>query len=89
MYQWRPSQWLKWAPLTVLPFIASYAIQTNSLVEDIGKRAQAAAGDWAKVVLDGRDVVLSGDAKSIALLDVAVKAVAGTYGVRSVDAKAV
>ncbi len=89
MYQWRPSQWLKWAPLTVLPFIASYAIQTNSLVEDITNRAQAAAGDWAKVVLDGRDVVLSGDAKSKALLDDAVKAVAGTYGVRTVDAKAV
>ena len=85
MYQWRPSQWIKWAPLTVLPFIAGSWLQTGGLVDDVAARAEAAAGDWAKVVLDGRDVVLSGEVKSKAILSDAVKAVAGTYGVRTVD----
>ncbi len=86
MYQWQPSKWIKWAPvLAGLPFLAGGWLQTEGLVKDITARTQAAAGDWAKVEFDGRDAKLSGEVPSQAAIDAAVKAVADTYGVRTVD----
>jgi outer membrane protein OmpA-like peptidoglycan-associated protein len=85
MYQWRPSQWVKWAPLTILPFVAGSWLQTGGLVDDVVARAQAAAGDSVKVGIDGRDVTLSGQVTGQDSLDAAVKAVWHTYGVRTVD----
>ncbi len=85
MYQWRPSQWLKWAPLTILPFVAGAWLQTGDMVDDIVARAQAAAGVGAKIAVDGRDVVVTGEVASQAVLDSATKAISDTYGVRTVD----
>jgi large repetitive protein len=86
MYKWQPSKWIKWAPVMAgLPFLAGGWLQTGDLVSDVTARAQAAAGDWAKVETDGRDVKLSGNVTGQVALDAAVKAVADTYGVRTVD----
>jgi outer membrane protein OmpA-like peptidoglycan-associated protein len=86
MYQWQPSKWIKWAPVMAgLPFLAGGWLQTDGLVTDLTARAQAAAGDWAKVEFDGRDAKLSGTATSQEALDAAVKAVVDTYGVRIID----
>ena len=86
MYQWQPSKWIKWAPvLAGLPFLAGGWLQTEGLVKDMTARTQAAAGDWAKVEFDGRDAKLSGEVASQSAIDAAVKAVADTYGVRTVD----
>jgi hypothetical protein len=82
MYQWRPSQWLKWAPLTILPFVAGAWLQTGGLVDDIVTRAQAAAGVGAKIAVDGRDVVVTGEVASQAVLDSATKAISDIYGRR-------
>ena len=86
MYQWQPSKWIQLAAVGAgLPFLAAAVIQTNSLVQDVSTRAMAAAGG-ANVVFDGRDAKLSGEIASQDALDAATKAVAGTYGVRTVDA---
>ena len=89
MYQWRPSQWLKWAPLTILPFVAGAWLQTGGMVDDIVSRAQAAAGVGAKIAVDGRDVVVTGEVASQAVLDSATKAISDTYGVRTVNTSGV
>jgi outer membrane protein OmpA-like peptidoglycan-associated protein len=87
MAKCRPSKWIPWAPLVALPLLASYLTTTGGLVDDVKARAtQALAGDltsWAKVESDGRDVTLQGTAPSQEAVDAAVKAVAGTYGVRT------
>ena len=86
MYQWQPSKWIQLAAVGAgLPFLAAAVIQTNSLVQDVSSRAMAAAGG-ANVVFDGRDAKLSGELASQDALDSVTKAVAGTYGVRTVDA---
>lgn len=90
MYQWQPLKWIKWAPVMAgLPFLAGGWLQTDGLQKDITARALAAAGDWAKVEFDGRDATVSGQVTGQAALDAAVKAVADTYGVRTVDVSGV
>jgi outer membrane protein OmpA-like peptidoglycan-associated protein len=86
MYQWQPSKWIKWAFLAGLPLLAAHITSTDSLVKDITMRAQSAAGDGTKVELDGRDAKLSGSVIGQEAFDAAVKAVANTYGVRTIDA---
>jgi outer membrane protein OmpA-like peptidoglycan-associated protein len=86
MSKCRPSKWV--IPAIVgagLPLLCAYAISSKGVVDDVNARATAALGaDWAKVVTDGRDATISGTAPSQEALDAAVKAVAGTYGVRTV-----
>ncbi len=85
MYQWQPLTWLKVATVGAgLPWVAASLFNTSSLVTDITTRAQAAAGDWAKVQLSGRDATLTGTATSQDAVDAAVMAVMGVYGVRTV-----
>ena len=85
MYQWQPMTWLKVATVGVgLPWVAASLFNTSSLVTEITTRAQAAAGDWAKVQFEGRDATLTGTATGQDAVDAAVKAVMGTYGVRTV-----
>ena len=87
MYQWQPLSWLKVATVGAgLPWVAASLFNTSALVTDITTRAQAAAGDWAKVQLNGRDATLTGTATGQDAVDAAVKAVMGTYGVRTVIA---
>ncbi len=85
MYQWQPLTWLKVATVGAgLPWVAASLFNTSSLVTDITTRAQAAAGDWAKVQFSGRDATLTGTATSKDAVDAAVMAVMGVYGVRTV-----
>ena len=85
----RPSKWLLYSPVVVLPFVAAISLSTGSTLEDISGRATlslaAVGADWSKITFDGRDVTLSGDAPSAAALDAALKAIAGTPGVRVVS----
>jgi large repetitive protein len=89
MAKCRPSKWVPWAFVGAgLPLLAAYAINTNGLTSDINSRAASALSAneqtaWAKVEANGRDYVLQGTAPSQEALDVAVKTVAGTYGVRT------
>jgi outer membrane protein OmpA-like peptidoglycan-associated protein len=89
----RPAKWILWAPLAALPFLAAWWLNSGSLesklTESAGARLKSAGADWAKVEVDGRDALLAGDAPGRSLIDEAVKAVAGTYGIRRVDASAV
>lgn len=89
MYKCRPSKWFLLAPVFAgLPWLAASWLSSGAAVNDVQTRAAAALGavgaPWATVNMDGRDVILSGDAPSQDALDAAVKAVAGTYGVRTV-----
>ncbi len=85
MYQWQPLTWLKVATVGAgLPWVAASLFNTSSLVTDVTTRAQAAAGDWAKVQFSGRDATLTGTATSKDAVDAAVMAVMGVYGVRTV-----
>ncbi len=90
MYRWQPGKWLQYAIVGAgLPWVAAGWLSSDSLMSDISHRAAAAAGDWAKVELDGRDARISGTATSQDIADNAAKAVASTYGVRTVDASGV
>ena len=88
----RPSKWIKYAPVAALPLLAAWALNTNSMQQDVLSRSaeglKAAGAEWAKVALDGRDATLSGDSLTQASIDAAVKSVAGTYGVRRVEVRA-
>ena len=90
MYHWQPSKWLILAPVMAgLPLLAAYVTQTGKLVEHISTEAQKSAGEWSKVEVNGRDAKIEGQVPDQQSLDAAVKAVAGTYGVRTVDSSAV
>ena len=88
----RPSKWLLYAPVSALPLLAAWVINTEPLQQDILDRAAAslksAGADWAKISLSGRDAEIAGDAKSAGDIEAAIKAVAGTYGVRLVESGA-
>ncbi len=86
MYAWQPTKWLILAPVMAgLPLLAAYVTQTSNLVDSLTVKTQKAVGDWSKVQVDGRDVKIEGQVPDQAALDAAVKAAAGTYGVRLVD----
>ncbi len=90
MYQWQPLKWLVLAPVMAgLPTLAGFVLQTSTLQNQISTQAQKAAGDWAKLQLNGRDITISGQVNDQKSLDTAVKSVLGTYGVRSVDVASV
>ena len=85
MFYWQPSKWVQYAVVAALPWGAASWLNTDSLVTDISTRAAAAAGDWAKVSLDGRDATITGSAPSQAEADSITGAIATTYGIRTVD----
>lgn len=88
----RLSKWILYSPVAVLPFLAAMVVSTGPAVEDVASRARASlaasGATWASVSLDGRDARLSGDAPDSESIDKAIAAVAGTYGVRRVEAAA-
>jgi outer membrane protein OmpA-like peptidoglycan-associated protein len=90
MAKCRPTKWVPWALLGAgLPLLAAYVTGTASLSDDIKSRAgQLLSANeqtaWAKLDNTVRDTQLSGTAPSQEALDLAVKTVAGTYGVRTV-----
>lgn len=85
-----PRKWLLWAPLAALPLLAAYWLNSNGLehklAEAAGANLSSIKADWAKLSFDGRDAVLEGNAPGRKAIDEAVSAVAGTAGVRRVDA---
>ncbi len=85
MFYWQPSKWVQYAVVAALPWGAASWLNTDSLVTDISSRAAVAAGDWAKVSLEGRDATITGSAPSQAAADSVIAAVATTYGIRTVD----
>lgn len=73
-----------------LPLLAALWLNGKGMEAKLTEAATAslkgAKGDWAKLSFDGRDARLEGDAPGRILIDEAVKAVAGTQGVRRVEA---
>ncbi len=93
MWKPRPGKWLLWAPpMVVMTTLAAHMLNTGALIRDISARTTeqlfAIGANWAAASLNGRDVTLTGDAPSQQAIDSAVKALAGTYGVRTVAARA-
>ena len=90
MAKCRPAKWVPWALLGAgLPLLAAFVTGTASLNDDIKSRTgQLLSANeqtaWAKVENNVRDYQLSGTAPGQQALDLAVKTVAGTYGVRTV-----
>lgn len=84
----RPSKWALYTPIAVLPFLAALFLQGKAVHDGIADRAiSALAGagiTWAKVDVDGRDAILSGDSPDEAQRAAAVAAVGGAEGVRLV-----
>jgi outer membrane protein OmpA-like peptidoglycan-associated protein len=85
-----PRKWLLWAPLAALPLLAAYWLNSDRLERRLtqasGANLATIKADWAKLSFDGRDALLEGNAPGRKAIDDAVKAVAGTAGVRRVDA---
>src|SRR5262245_28766817 len=86
-----PRRWLLWAfPMAGLPFLLALWLNGKGIEAKLtaaaGDNLTAAKADWAKVTFNGRDGLLTGDAPGRAAIDEAMKAVAGTEGVRRVDA---
>ena len=85
----RPSKWVLYAPVAVLPFLAAVFVEGRGLQDDVAGRAlgnaQKAGANWATIRVEGRDVVLAGDSPSAEQRDAALAAAIGTYGVRLVD----
>jgi outer membrane protein OmpA-like peptidoglycan-associated protein len=71
-----------------LPFVAASWLTSGPAINDVQNRAAgalaAAGAPWAAVNMDGRDAILTGNAPGQDAIDAAVKAVAGTWGVRTV-----
>ena len=93
MWKPRPGKWLLWAPpMVVMTTLAAHMLNTGALTRDISARTTeqlfAIGANWAAASLNGRDVTLTGDAPSQQAIDSAVKALAGTYGVRTVATRA-
>lgn len=93
MWKPRPGKWLLWAlPMVALPILAAIWLNTSSLMRDISTRSTeqlfAIGANWAVPTFDGRDVTLGGDAPSQQAMDSAVNALAGVYGVRTVNNRA-
>jgi outer membrane protein OmpA-like peptidoglycan-associated protein len=90
MAKCRPSKWVPWALLGAgLPLLCAGWLYSDSMEESVASRAgKALSGQaetaWAKVDINGRDLVIAGTAPSQAAIDLAVKTVAETDGVRTV-----
>ena len=89
----RPARWLVWAPMAVLPFLAAWQLNSENLERELAARAEsslaAAGAAWAKADFDGRDAILSGEAPDEGASAAASHVVAGTPGVRFVDAASI
>ncbi|QIG51089.1 OmpA family protein [Nordella sp. HKS 07] len=87
-----PRKWLYWAPLAVLPFLGALWLNSapieRKLTEAAGASLSGIKADWAKLSFDGRDARLEGSAPGVRAVEDAVKAVAGTEGVRRVESSA-
>ncbi len=85
-----PRRWLLWAPVALLPFLAALWLGSPAIDRQLADAAQSSlsrvSADWVKLNFDGRDARIEGDAPGRIAIDEAVKAVAGTVGVRRVDA---
>lgn len=85
-----PRKWLYWVPLAGLPFLAALWLNSTpierKLTDAAGASLAGIKADWAKLSLDGRDARLEGQAPGLRAIEDAVKVVAGTEGVRRVDA---
>lgn len=86
-----PRKWLLWAiPMAGLPLLAALWLNGKGIETGLAAASKeslaAAKADWAKVSFAGRDALLEGDAPGRSAIADAVKAVAGTEGVRRVDA---
>jgi len=85
----RPSKWILYSPVAVLPFLAALFVEGRGLQDDVARRVAdnvaKAGGSWATSSVEGRDVKLAGDAPSAAQMDAAIAAAVGTYGVRRVE----
>lgn len=89
--------WPKWLfPWAILPLglgAAALLFNSDSLEDKLKGAAdsQLASGgaQWAAVTMDGRDAMLTGEAPEQAAIARAAELVAGTYGVRRVDASGV
>jgi hypothetical protein len=85
----RPSKWVLYSPVAVLPFLAALFVEGRGLQDDVARRVAdnvaRAGGSWATSSVEGRDVKLAGDAPSAAQMDAAIAAAVGTYGVRRVE----
>jgi outer membrane protein OmpA-like peptidoglycan-associated protein len=91
MYRWKPSKWLKWAPVMAgLPALAAYTISSPQLWSEVEGKVKALAqeaGGAIEVKVDRRDVTLKGEAPSQDAVDVLMKSVSDTYGVRTVKSE--
>lgn len=85
-----PRKWLYWVPLAGLPLLAALWLNsaaTEGKLTEAGRASLAGIkADWATLSFDGRDARLEGSAPGRRAIEDAVKAVAGTEGVRLVDA---
>jgi hypothetical protein len=85
----RPSKWVIYAPVALLPFLAALFLEGRTLQADIANRVMQnlheAGATWAISRVEGRDVIVSGDAPSANQVDAAIAAVLATRGVRHVD----
>lgn len=94
MAKCRPGKWVPWSLVGAgLPFLAAAVLNTGGVNSDIASRAAAALGAneataWASLENNGRDYVVKGTSPSQDAIDAAVKAVAATYGVRTISANA-
>jgi outer membrane protein OmpA-like peptidoglycan-associated protein len=89
MWKPNPGKWLLLAlPMTFLPTLAAFWLNTSSLSRDISARSTeqlfAIGANWAVPEFDVRDVRLGGDAPDQAAIDKALEALSGVYGVRTV-----
>lgn len=88
MYRWKPSKWLKWAPVMAgLPALAAYTIASPQLWSEVDakvKQLAKNAGGTIEVTVDRRDITFKGEAPSQDALDVLLKSVSDTYGVRTI-----
>ena len=90
MAKCRPGKWVPWALVGAgLPLLAAYMTGTTKLTEDINSRAAQALSanqmtTWAKLDSSARDITITGTAPSQEAVDLAVKTVSGTYGVRTI-----
>ena len=85
----RPSKWILYAPVAILPLLAALFVNGGAVHDDLSRRAgaalKAAGADWASVSVEGRDARVSGDAPSDAAVETGVRAVAGTHGIRRTE----
>jgi hypothetical protein len=73
-----------------LPLLGALWLDRKGIEEKLAETAKdclsTVKADWAKVSVNGRDAQIEGDAPGRIAIDQAVRAVAGTLGVRRVDA---